>query len=268
MLRSPQPDASPLAVFGIISILIRHAGFNMRDNIFATKQERVGDFVFDETVASVFPDMIRRSVPGYPSIVSAVGMLTRRYAQENTCLYDLGSSLGACAMEMAGNAPDNTRVIGIDCSAAMVQRSREIISSCKYRVPVEIIQDDIASCSLEPASVVVMNFVLQFIAPEQRLPLLEKISRSLVPGGVLVLSEKFSFTDSFMMQALTDLHLDFKKANGYSDLEISQKRASLENVMITESPAKRLRDLELSGFSHAGLWFQCFNFGSILAVKE
>ncbi len=240
----------------------------MHDNIFATRKEHVGDFVFDETVAGVFPDMIRRSVPGYPSIVSAVGMMTQRFARANTCLYDLGSSLGACALEMAANAPRDARVIGIDCSEAMVKRSREIIASRRMENAVEIILGDITACEFEPCSVAVMNFVLQFISPENRRPLLEKIARALVPGGALILSEKFSFQDPFVNDSLTWLHLDFKKANGYSDLEISQKRAALENVMITETPEKRLSDLKAAGFSHAGLWYQCFNFGSIIAVKD
>lgn len=240
----------------------------MHDNIFATRKEHVGDFVFDETVAGVFPDMIRRSVPGYPSIVSAVGMMTRRFARENTCLYDLGSSLGACALEMAENAPRGCRVIGIDCSEAMVKRSREIIASQSLKTPVEIILGDITACKMEPCSVAVMNFVLQFIPPEDRGALLKKIAQALIPGGVLIISEKFSFQDPAVMAALTGLHLDFKKANGYSDLEISQKRAALENVMITETPEKRLGDLKAAGFSHAGLWYQCFNFGSIIAVKD
>ena len=42
------------------------------DRIYATPQARVADFVFNEDVVRVFPDMIKRSVPGYPAIVENI----------------------------------------------------------------------------------------------------------------------------------------------------------------------------------------------------
>ena len=113
----------------------------------------------------------------------------------------------------------------------------------------------------------VLNFVLQFIAPAKRDALITKIADALVPGGVLILSEKFRFADETIQDTLFDLHLDFKKANGYSDLEISQKRTSLENVLISDDVPTHIKRLRDSGFSHASVWYQCFNFGSIIAIK-
>lgn len=130
-----------------------------------------------------------------------------------------------------------------------------------------IIAGDITDFEFEPSSVVVLNFVLQFIAPEKRDALMKKIADSLVPGGILVLSEKFKFADETIQNTLFDLHLDFKKANGYSDLEISQKRTSLENVLISDEVPTHIARLKNCGFSHASVWYQCFNFGSIIAIK-
>ena len=63
------------------------------------------------------------------------------------------------------------------------------------------------------------------------------------------------------------LHHDFKRANGYSELEISQKRSMLENVMLTDSVETHKARLHKAGFEHSELWFQCFNFGSLVALK-
>lgn len=112
-----------------------------------------------------------------------------------------------------------------------------------------------------------LNFTLQFLAPEERQALIARILSGLRPGGALVLSEKFSFADEKVGALLFDMHHDFKRANGYSELEISQKRSMLENVMLTDSVETHKARLQTAGFKHVELWFQCFNFGSLIALK-
>ncbi len=77
----------------------------MKDQLFAAPIARLGDFSFDEQVADVFPDMIQRSVPGYSNILSAIGMMTERFAQPGSNLYDLGCSLGAATLMMRRHLP-------------------------------------------------------------------------------------------------------------------------------------------------------------------
>ena len=115
---------------------------------------------------------------------------------------------------------------------------------------------------------VVLNFTLQFIEPAERITLLRRIYAGLRPGGILILSEKFRFDDAEVSDLLVELHLDFKRANGYSELEISQKRTLLENVLRADTVASHKARLHQAGFTHADLWFQCFNFGSLVAIKE
>lgn len=239
----------------------------MHDNIYAVPRAKLGDFTFDDNVANVFPDMIKRSVPGYSNIVQAIGMVTEKYALPNTNLYDLGCSLGACTLEMRNNAPNGCCVYGIDNSPAMISRAKDIVKAYKSDISTIIELGDITNYRMINASIVVLNFVLQFIDPKQRDKLILDIYSALNPGGILVLSEKFKFDDETVQDTLFNLHLDFKKANGYSDLEISQKRNAIENVLIPETIAKHKQRLAQAGFSHKEVWFQCFNFGSIIAIK-
>lgn len=240
-----------------------------KDQLFAAPIAQLGDFCFDEQVAEVFPDMIQRSVPGYSNILSAIGMMTERFAQPGSVLYDLGCSLGAATLMMRRHVPySDCQIIGVDNSPAMVERCRNHISGYKSPVPVEIRQGDICQMEIVNASVVVLNFTLQFIEPEQRLALLTRIYQGLRPGGLLILSEKFRFDDQPSSDLIVDLHLDFKRANGYSELEISQKRTLLENVLRADSVAQHKQRLGSAGFEHAELWFQCFNFGSLVAIKS
>ncbi len=238
------------------------------DNIFAAPIDKIGDFTFDARVAEVFPDMIQRSVPGYSNIVSAIGMLAERFAQPNTQLFDLGCSLGAATLSMRRHIKQpNCNIVAVDNSEAMVERCRLLVDGYRSETPVTVIQDDIRDIVIENASVVVLNFTLQFLSPDDRQSLLEKIYRGLVKGGILILSEKYVFDDEQANELLIDLHHDFKRANGYSELEISQKRSAIENVMRPNTIPTQRERLEKIGFSSVEMWFQCFNFGSMFAIK-
>ena len=239
-----------------------------RDQIFAEKLEKLTSFKFDEKVAEVFPDMLQRSIPGYSAIISMIETLTVRYAQPGSNLYDLGCSLGASAFSMLqGLQVDGCRIVAIDNSHAMIDKCLENFSRIGTRVPVEFHCADIAEFPIKDASVVVLNFTLQFIAPEKRCGLLARIYQGMKPGGVLVLSEKVKFENVPVNDLLIDIYHAFKKANGYSDLEISQKRSALENVLIPETVKDHRDRLIRAGFASAEQWFQCFNFMSMLAIK-
>ncbi len=241
------------------------------DRIYATPHGQVADFVFNEDVARVFPDMIKRSVPGYPTIVENIGVLAARFAQPYTRLYDLGSSLGAVTQALRRHVKtEGCRVVAVDNSAAMVERCREYLhaqdSMYQELLPVEVIEADILALDLQPASLIALNFTLQFIEPERRQGLLESLRGALLPGGALILSEKLRFRDADEHALLTDLHLDFKRANGYSELEIAQKRSALENVMRPDSLDDHRDRLRAAGFGKVVPWFQCLNFASLIAL--
>ena len=240
----------------------------MKDTLFSAPIEKLGDFMFDESVAEVFPDMIQRSVPGYSNIITAIGMLAERFVTANSHVYDLGCSRGAATFSARRhiNQP-NVKIIGVDNSQPMVERCRQHVAAYHSDIPVEILCDDIRHIEIKNASMVILNFTLQFLPPQDRVALLEKIHQGLNPNGVLVLSEKFRFEDEQTNDLLIDLHHQFKRANGYSELEVSQKRTALENVMRTDSIETHKARLKNVGFSHVELWFQCFNFGSMIAMK-
>ncbi len=164
------------------------------DRLFARPLPHVPDFAFNEDVARVFPDMIKRSVPGYPAIVENIGVLASQFAQPDSCLYDLGCSLGAVSQALRRHIrTERCRVIAVDRSEAMTRRCREYLNTqdslFQELLPAETITADILELALQPASLIALNFTLQFIAPEQRGNLLKRIHQALLPGGALILSE-------------------------------------------------------------------------------
>jgi len=238
------------------------------DNLFASPLDEIVDFVFDEKVVDVFPDMINRSVPGYSTIINLIGTIAQQRAQPDTCLYDLGCSLGAASLAIRHRLTQTgCKIISVDNAEAMIERFEKIVQRDNSPIPVDTICADIQDVEIKNASVVVMNFTLQFIPLNQRQDILAKIFAGLNEGGCLILSEKLAFPDEKENAMQIDLHHAFKKANGYSDLEIAQKRSALENVLIPETAAKHCQRLKETGFTHVFQWFQCFNFASFIAIK-
>ena len=240
-----------------------------QDAIYATALDEIIDFRFDERVVDVFPDMIQRSVPGYATMISSIGILAAKYAQANSHCYDLGCSLGAVSLAMRQRIrqPD-CDIIAVDNSPAMIARGQELLTSdTSSNVPVKMLCADIQDVTIENASIVVLNFTLQFIPLAERPALIKRIYQGLKPGGILILSEKVAFDDPQRERFHVESHHEFKRANGYSDLEISQKRTALENVLIPETLACHQQRLKEAGFDFSDIWFQCFNFASLVAVK-
>lgn len=240
-----------------------------KDTIYSLARERVGQFTFDQSVVDVFPDMIARSVPGYASILSMIEQLTARFATPGSQLYDLGCSLGAATRLMRAQAPTDCLLHAVDNAPAMIQRLKELLDAdpnenCCH---VRLVESDVCDVEFSEASFVVLNLTLQFVPLSDRPALLRKIYDGLLPGGALLLSEKICFDDPLQQSLLTELHHDFKRAHGYSDLEIAQKRSAIENYLIPETMQTHFDRLHEVGFKQVVPWFQCFNFASILAVK-
>ena len=150
---------------------------------------------------------------------------------------------------------------------AMIGRCRDILREENLAGDTELMCTDILDVAVANASMAVLNFTLQFIPLQQRETLLARIWAGLNPGGILVLSEKVAFDDGQHNELMIELHHNFKRANGYSDLEISQKRTALDNVLVPETLPTHLARLRAIGFASVDVWFQCFNFASMIAIK-
>ena len=238
------------------------------DDLFTRNRARTHGFRFDEQVVKVFPDMIARSVPGYELIVPMIGLLARRYAQADTRIYDLGCSLGAVSLAMAGAvAAPGVDIVAVDNARAMIERLEKFLENDASRVPIHARLDDIRETRVQNASVVVLNFTLQFVDRSARLALLQRIANGMRAGGALIVSEKIRFEDAGEQAQQTDWHHDFKRTQGYSELEIAQKRNALEKVLVPDTEAEHLARFERAGFHHPRRWFQCFSFASYIAFK-
>jgi len=239
-----------------------------QDDIYAQPQTHLGSFRFDSQVTQVFADMIRRSVPGYGLSLDMLSVIATEYAQEDSHIYDLGCSLGASTLAIRHCIQvQDCNIIGVDNSPAMIEQCQKYMDADDSLTAVSLDCKNIQDVTIEDASIVILNFTLQFIPVEERQALLTRIAHGLRQGGVLILSEKVRFEDDLDNQRHIALHEGFKRSQGYSDIEISQKRQALEQVLVPETLKIHHERLHASGFSKSQTWFQCFNFTSILAFK-
>ncbi len=267
-----------------------------RDRIYRGPHNQLVDFAFDENVAEVFPDMIRRSVPAYETVIPLTGLLAARHlagarpvpradagsidagvaptervgerperaiepAGEGL-VFDLGCSLGATTLALLhqlGNRP--CRVVAVDNSKPMLDRAAALVRDAR----VEFRLADLRETDVSGADVILMNYVLQFLPPAERPTLMSHFQEQMAPGGLLLLSEKIDFPTAEDQAFFDAAHLAFKRANGYSELEISGKRNALEKVMIVDSEEVHLQRLEAAGFAPVKTWFRCLNWASFAA---
>ena len=240
----------------------------MKDTIYRFANNSVKPFEFNEEVTNVFPDMILRSVPGYPLTISMISVIADKFYQTGSNIYDLGCSLGTVSIAISKVIRDKKcKIIAIDNSEAMIRSCCKNNKKEENGSKIDFILDDILMTNINNASIVVMNFSLQFIQLEKRQELIERIFNGLLPGGVLILSEKIFFHDKNENDAMTRLHYHMKELNGYEKLEISSKRKSLEDVLIPEKIDTHLKRLSQAGFKDSFVWLKCFNFASLVAFK-
>ena len=239
-----------------------------KDNLYTNSMLNDADFVFDERVVRVFPDMINRSVPGYGLALQLLGPIAGRYVQQDSTVYDLGCSLGAATLSMCQAVKKTgVRFVAVDNSPVMIEQARQRITRDESLSPVEFVLGDICQCRFENASMTVLNFTLQFIDPKERLPLLRRIATGTRAGGILVLSEKLRFDDPMEQELQTRLHHDFKRNQGYSELEIAAKRNALERVLKPDTEKEHRERLRAAGWHTTVRCFQAFNFVSYLACR-
>ncbi len=238
-----------------------------KDTIFISNN-RIKKFEFTQEVVDVFEDMLDRSIPGYRDILNNIAVITSEYVRDGTNIYDLGTSLGDVPFAIQKVVKNKgCKIIAVDSSEAMIEQFKSRINKSPLIVPVELHLKTAESVKFCNASVIIMNFVLQFIPIGERISLLKSIYGGLIPGGVLILSEKVLFSDKKKLETLDNLFYTFKRYNGYSEKEIERKRNSLENVLVRESEEDHISKLLSIGFKDVYKWYQNFNFSSFIAIK-
>jgi tRNA (cmo5U34)-methyltransferase len=241
-----------------------------KDALFRAPRARVEDFEFGAQTAAVFDDMLDRSVPFYGEIQRMTAELAADFAQEGTAIYDLGCSTATSILAIARALPPERRVrfIGIDNSPEMLERGRRKIEASGMAHPCELRLGDLNQGVLvDGASVALLVLTLQFVRPLNREALLASVARGIRDQGCAIIVEKVLGESSTINRLFIEHYYDMKRRNGYSDMEIAQKREALENVLVPYRLEENRELLRRAGFQHIDIFFKWYNFCGIIAVK-
>jgi tRNA (cmo5U34)-methyltransferase len=240
-----------------------------RDRVFARKRSRIKPFAFNREVAEVFDDMLERSVPLYRESIHRQAWLACRFYQTGTRMYDLGCSHGNLGLLICEQLHHHTfTMVGVDTSWPMLEKYQHRLQTATCCGSIDLVCGSMEDIRIENASVVVVNLTLQFLEKARRDDLVQRIFSGLVPGGILLLMEKTVHPEPSVNSLQLDMYRQFKRENGYSDLEISQKRDALEKVLVPDTLDIHFQRLHKAGFRFVDVWLKWFNFSAIIAVKD
>lgn len=239
------------------------------DSVFKEEITKVSDFVFGTTVVKVFDDMVSRSVPFYNETQRMLAEIAADHVKEGSFVYDLGCSTGTTMIEVDKLIPSDIRFVGIDESPEMLEKCDVKLKECNFVRPYDLILGDLhEELPIKNASVVILSLTLQFVRPLYRERLLKNIYAGLNPGGVLLLVEKVLAENSIFNRDFIKYYYNYKRRNHYSEMEISQKREALENVLIPYKLSENLLLLKEAGFTYCETFFKWYNFSGMIAYKK
>ena len=239
-----------------------------QDKLFSKKRKVIQDFNFGHATALVFDDMLQRSVPYYAEVQRMMGEIAADYAQPGTSVVDLGCSTGTTLITLDHFIHPEVRFVGVDYSPEMIKKAKEKLAKAGVKRDLELVCQDLnQGVQFENASVVVLNLTLQFVRPLYRHTVISQIAQGLNRDGCLLLVEKVLSDDSTINRFFIKYYYDFKKRNGYTKMEISQKREALENVLIPYKVEENIELLRKNGFSSVDIFFKWYNFCGFLAQK-
>jgi tRNA (cmo5U34)-methyltransferase len=239
-----------------------------RDRVFARKRRQIQPFSFNREVAEVFDDMLVRSVPLYKESLYRQTDLVRRFFQAGTRIYDLGCSHGNLGVRLQAVFKGILfTLVGVDTSRPMLEKYRKRLDPPEPGRNIHLVCGAMEDICITNASVVVINLTLQFLDPAARDDLIGRIFDGMVPGGLLLVMEKTVHPEPGINDLQLAVYRQFKRENGYSDLEISQKRDALEKVLIPDTLETHFQRLDRAGFKRVDVWLKWFNFSAIMAVR-
>jgi tRNA (cmo5U34)-methyltransferase len=241
----------------------------IKDEVFRQPITAASDFRFGQSVAKVFDDMVNRSVPFYGEIQRMIAEQAANQAKEGTLVYDLGCSTGTTLIGMDSLIHPSIQFVGVDDSESMLNKCREKLNEAGIQRSIHLEVADLnKGLNMKNASVAVLCLTLQFIRPINREKLLKEILLGLNPGASLLLVEKILAEDSDQNREFIKYYYNYKRRNHYSELEISQKREALENVLIPYKLSENITLLRDVGFEHCEVFFKWYNFAGLIAFKK
>ncbi len=216
-------------------------------------------------IANEFEDHVRLSVPFYDDGHSLVCQYSDFFVKNNSIVYEIGSSTGLLLRKLLNHHSKKIEIklIGIDPVSEMIDLANHKINDQR----IEFVCDDVIGVNFDRSSLIVSYYTIQFIHPNIRQEVFNKIYNSLEWGGAFILFEKIRAPDARFQDYASQIYADFKLANGFTESEIVHKTRSLKGVMEPYSEQANIDMMKRAGFSDITSIFKWVCFEGFLAIK-
>jgi tRNA (cmo5U34)-methyltransferase len=232
---------------------------NVGDAISADK----GRWSFSGKVSKTFDEHVDRSVPFYKEGHQLIVDMQEYFLQEESVCYEIGCSTGSLTKLLSeNNTNEKTKYFGIDNVKEMIE-----VAKTKNIKNAEFLVEDIATYKLNNSDLILSYYTIQFIKPQLRQDVIDKIYNSLNWGGGFFLFEKVRANDARFQDYLNSSYNEFKLRNNFTESEIFSKTRSLNGVLEPFSSQGNIDMLKRSGFKDIICIFKYLNFQGFLAIK-
>ena len=223
---------------------------------------------FDESVTTVFDDMLARSIPQYEVMRRAVTDVGCQFVKPSTDVVDLGCSRGEALAPLVQKFGAYNRFVGVEVSPPMLAAVR-----ARFKGLIEAGVVDIREMDLRreyppaQASLTLSVLTLQFTPIEYRQRIVQNVFDHTRPGGAFVMVEKVIGATADIDDIMVRLYLGMKGERGYSREEIERKRLALEGVLVPVTAKWNEELLRAAGFREIDCFWRWMNFAAWIAVR-
>ena len=232
---------------------------NVGDDISADK----GRWSFSGKVSKTFDEHVDRSVPFYKEGHQLIVDMQEFFLQEESVCYEIGCSTGTLTKLLSeNNANKKTKYYGIDNVKEMIE-----VAESKNIKNAEFLSEDIVTYELIKSDLIVSYYTIQFIKPQLRQEVINKIYQSLNWGGGFFLFEKVRANDARFQDYLNSSYNEFKLRNNFTESEIFSKTRSLNGVLEPFSTQGNIDLLKRAGFTDIISIFKYLNFQGFMCIK-
>lgn len=238
-------------------------GVLVGDNI----PSKVSNWKFAGEVAENFDTHVNKSVPLYEEGHEVILSLADFFLKDGSLVYEIGCSTGTLIKKISEkNAEIDKKIqlIGMDCESDMIDKAKE---KCKAIKNITLLNDDVVTADLKKADLIISYYTMQFIPPQVRQLVFDKIYESLNWGGAFIMFEKTRSCDARFQDIMSTLYIEYKQAQGYSNDEIIAKQISLKGMLEPFSTQGNTDMLKRAGFVDTMTVMKYLSFEGFLAIK-
>jgi len=228
------------------------------------KPLKTGKWTFGENVYKEFNSHIEKSIPSYLKTQKLISELSTYFLREDSVCYDIGFSTGTLLVKINNlNLEKKINFIGIEPEINMLRSFKKT----KQFKKITLINKVVENIKMKKSDYIISHYTLQFIRQNLRLKILKKIYNSLNPGGGFILFEKIYANNSRFEKIFSDMLVDFKSANNFSEKEIINKNKSIRGILESLTTNQNIKNLKNAGFKNTQIIHQDINFIGILSIK-